>query len=291
MHKPVMVNEIVKLTEPKKDSIIIDATFGFGGHSKAFYEIIENGLIIGFEKNEMTYEIVKKMFKNYSRILIYNVGYENMAEIIEKLGFFNKVDIVIFDLGLSSFLIERSGLGFSYKRNEILDMRFSQKEGKPLYQLLETLTQKEIERILKNYGDIKNPYRISQTIIDNKPIRTTKDLVNILKKITPRNKLDKTLKKVFQAFRIYVNDEIENIKKGILNAYKCLKVGGRIAVLSYHSIEDRVIKSFYRSPLFIPILKKPLKPSDEEIIINPRARSAKLRILIKKWFSTYFFQL
>jgi 16S rRNA (cytosine1402-N4)-methyltransferase len=282
MHKPVMVNEIVKLTEPKKDSIIIDATFGFGGHSKAFYEIIENGLIIGFEKNEMTYEIVKKMFKNYSRILIYNVGYENMAEIIEKLGFFNKVDIVIFDLGLSSFLIERSGLGFSYKRNEILDMRFSQKEGKPLYQLLETLTQKEIERILKNYGDIKNPYRISQTIIDNKPIRTTKDLVNILKKITPRNKLDKTLKKVFQAFRIYVNDEIENIKKGILNAYKCLKVGGRIAVLSYHSIEDRVIKSFYRSPLFIPILKKPLKPSDEEIIINPRARSAKLRILIKK---------
>jgi len=282
MHKPVMVNEIVKLTEPKKDSIIIDATFGFGGHSKAFYEIIENGLIIGFEKNEMTYEIVKKMFKNYSRILIYNVGYENMAEIIEKLGFFNKVDIVIFDLGLSSFLIERSGLGFSYKRNEILDMRFSQKEGKPLYQLLETLTQKEIERILKNYGDIRNPYRISQTIIDNKPIKTTKDLVNILKKITPRNKLDKTLKKVFQAFRIYVNDEIENIKKGILNAYKCLKVGGRIAVLSYHSIEDRVIKSFYRSPLFIPILKKPLKPSDEEIIINPRARSAKLRILIKK---------
>jgi len=282
MHKPVMVNEIVKLTEPKKDSIIIDATFGFGGHSKAFYEIIENGLIIGFEKNEMTYEIVKKMFKNYSRILIYNVGYENMAEIIEKLGFFNKVDIVIFDLGLSSFLIERSGLGFSYKRNEILDMRFSQKEGKPLYQLLETLTQKEIERILKNYGDIKNPYRISQTIIDNKPIKTTKDLVNILKKITPRNKLDKTLKKVFQAFRIYVNDEIENIKKGILNAYKCLKVGGRIAVLSYHSIEDRVIKSFYRSPLFIPLLKKPLKPSDEEIIINPRARSAKLRILIKK---------
>lgn len=291
MHKPVMVNEIVKLTEPKKDSIIIDATFGFGGHSKAFYEIIENGLIIGFEKNEMTYEIVKKMFKNYSRILIYNVGYENMAEIIEKLGFFNKVDIVIFDLGLSSFLIERSGLGFSYKRNEILDMRFSQKEGKPLYQLLETLTQKEIERILKNYGDIKNPYRISQTIIDNKPIKTTKDLVNILKKITPRNKLDKTLKKVFQAFRIYVNDEIENIKKGILNAYKCLKVGGRIAVLSYHSIEDRVIKSFYRSPLFIPLLKKPLKPSDEEIIINPRARSAKLRILIKKWFYTYFFQL
>ena len=284
MHKPVMVNEIIKLTEPKKDSIIIDATFGFGGHSKAFYEIIENGLIIGFEKNEMTYEIVKEMFKDYSRILIYNVGYENMAEIIEKLGFLNKIDIVIFDLGLSSFLIERSKLGFSYKRNEILDMRFSQKEGKPLYQLIETLTQKEIERILKNYGDIKHPYRISQTIVNNKPIKTTKDLVNILIKITPRNKLNKTLKKVFQAFRIYVNDEIENIKRGILNAYKCLKIGGKIAVLSYHSIEDRVIKSFYKSPLFIPLLKKPLRPSDEEIIINPRARSAKLRILIKKWF-------
>jgi len=282
MHKPVMVNEIIKLTEPKKDSIIIDATFGFGGHSKAFYEIIENGLIIGFEKNEMTYEIVKEMFKDYSRILIYNVGYENMAEIIEKLGFLNKIDIVIFDLGLSSFLIERSKLGFSYKRNEILDMRFSQKEGKPLYQLIETLTQKEIERILKNYGDIKHPYRISQTIVNNKPIKTTKDLVNILIKITPRNKLNKTLKKVFQAFRIYVNDEIENIKRGILNAYKCLKIGGKIAVLSYHSIEDRVIKSFYKSPLFIPLLKKPLRPSDEEIIINPRARSAKLRILIKK---------
>lgn len=278
-----MVNEIIKLTEPNENSIIIDATFGFGGHSRVFYEIVKNGLIIGFEKNEMTYEIVKEMFKNYPRILIYNVGYENMVEIIEKLGLLNKVDIVIFDLGLSSFLIERSGLGFSYKRNEILDMRFSQKENKPLYQLLENLTQKEIERILRNYGDIKNAYKISRAILERKSIKTTKDLVNILEKITPKNKLDKTLKKVFQAFRIYVNDEIENIKRGILSAYKCLKVGGKIAVLSYHSIEDRVIKSFYKSPLFIPLLKKPLRPSNEEILINPRARSAKLRILIKKW--------
>ncbi len=282
MHKPVMVSEIIKLTEPTDNSIIVDATFGFGGHSKAFYEIVKNGLIIGFEKNEKTYEIVKEIFKDYSRILIYNVGYENMSEIIGELGLLNKVDIVVFDLGLSSFLIERSGLGFSYKRNEILDMRFSQKEGKPLYQLLENLTQNEIEKILKNYGDIKNPYKISKVIVNSKPIKTTKELVSIIEKITPRNKLDKTLKKVFQAFRIYVNNEIENIRRGILNAHKCLKVGGKVAVLSYHSIEDRVIKGFYKSPLFFPLLKKPLRPSSEEIQQNPRARSAKLRILIKR---------
>ncbi len=282
MHKPVMVKEILQLTEPKEDSIIIDATFGFGGHSKAFYEIIKSGLIIGFEKNPQTYEIVKEMFKGYSKILIYNVGYENMTEIIEKLGFLNKVDIVIFDLGLSSFLIEKSKLGFSYKRNEILDMRFNPYEGKPLYMVLKNLNKFEIRDILIKYGDVKKALKISNAIKMSKDIRTTSDLVEIIKKCIDKDELDKTLKKVFQAFRIYINDEINNLKKGILNAYKCLKVNGRIAVLTYHSVEDRVVKSFYKYPFFIPLLRKPLKPSKEEILSNPRARSAKLRILIKK---------
>lgn len=282
MHKPVMVREIIELTKPELDSIVIDATFGFGGHSRAFYDIVKKGLIIGFEKNPTTYEIVKELYKDYERIKIFNVGYENMLEVIEKLELIGKVDIVIFDLGLSLFLIKKSGLGFSYKSDEILDMRFNPNEGKPLYEILEKLEQKEIEKILRNYGDIKNARRISYQIVKNKPIIRTTQLREIVERLSPKNKKDKLLKKTFQAFRIFVNDEVNTIKKGLLNAYKCLKVGGRLAVLSYHSIEDRLVKGLYKSPFFIPLLKKPLTPSKEEILQNPRSRSAKLRVFIKK---------
>ncbi|MCS7245427.1 MAG: 16S rRNA (cytosine(1402)-N(4))-methyltransferase RsmH [candidate division WOR-3 bacterium] len=282
MHKPVMVREVIELTKPKIDSIVIDATFGFGGHARAFYEIVKNGLIVGFEKNPFTYEIAKELYKNYERIRIFNVGYENMLEVIEKLELVGKVDIVIFDLGLSLFLIKKSNLGFSYKSDEVLDMRFNPNEGKPLYEILEKLEQKEIEKILRNYGDIKHARKISYEIVRNKPIRRTIQLREIVERLAPRNKKDKLLKKTFQAFRIFVNDEVNTIKKGLLNAYKCLKIEGRLAVLSYHSIEDRIVKNLSKSPLFIPLFKKPLTPSQEEILENPRSRSAKLRVFLKK---------
>ncbi|MEO0145136.1 MAG: 16S rRNA (cytosine(1402)-N(4))-methyltransferase RsmH [candidate division WOR-3 bacterium] len=281
MHKPVMVKEVIEFSNVKEDSIIIDGTFGFGGHSKAFSKIIKNGLIIGFEKNPQTYEIVKEEFKNYKNIIIFNTGYENMLEVIQELNLINKVDIVLFDLGLSSFLIEKSGLGFSYKRDEILDMRFNPNEGKPLYVVLESLTKEEISNILKNYGDVKNAYKISEAI-KSSHIKTTKELCDAIKKVVPKNKQDKMFKKVFQAFRIYINDEINNLRKGILNAHKCLKVQGRLLVLSYHSIEDRVVKEFSKSIFFKPLFKKPITPSKEEILENPRSRSAKLRVLIKR---------
>ncbi len=282
MHKPVMAKEVLEFSAIDKDSIVVDGTFGFGGHTKAFLEIIKDGIIIGFEKNPKTYEISTEMFKNYKNVKIFNEGYENMSKILENLNLISKVDVILLDLGLSSFLIEHSGLGFSYKRNEVLDMRFNPNEGKPLYLVLEKLNEKEIAHILKTYGDVEIAYKISKMIIKNKPIRTTKELVEVIKRCVPESKLDKTLKKVFQAFRIYINDEIKNLRKGILEAYKCLKVDGRLLVLSYHSIEDRVVKEFSRSIYFRPLFKKPIRPSKEEILINPRARSARLRVLLKR---------
>ncbi len=282
MHIPVMLKEVLEFSGIREDSIVIDATFGFGGHSRKFCEIVKSGIIIGFEKNPQTYEIVKEEFKHLKNIYLFNIGYENMKKVIDKLNLLNKCDIVLFDLGLSSFLIEKSGLGFSYKSDEILDMRFDPREGKPLYLVLESLREEEISNILRNYGDIKKPYKISKMILKNKPIRTTKELSNIVKMCSLKTKQDKMLKRVFQAFRIYINDEINNLRKGILNAHKCLKPSGKLLVISYHSIEDRVVKEFSKSIFFKPLFKKPIKPSKEEILKNPRSRSAKLRVLIKR---------
>ncbi len=282
MHKPVMVKEVLEFSGIGKDSIVVDGTFGFGGHAKAFLDIVKDGLVVGFEKNPKTYEIASEMFKNYKNVKIFNEGYENMSKTIENLNLISKVDVVLLDLGLSSFLIEHSGLGFSYKRNEVLDMRFNPNEGKPLYLVIEKLSEKEIAHILKTYGDVEIAYKISKMIIKNRPIRTTSELVKVVKGCIPGRKLDKTLKKVFQAFRIYINDEINNLRRGILEAYKCLKIDSRLLVLSYHSIEDRVVKEFSRSIYFRPLFKKPIRPSKEEILMNPRARSARLRVLLKR---------
>ncbi|MEO0261316.1 MAG: 16S rRNA (cytosine(1402)-N(4))-methyltransferase RsmH [candidate division WOR-3 bacterium] len=274
---PCMANEVLNLLNPKKGDIIIDATFGFGGHSLKFLEREKDILIIGIEKDREIFEISKKEFEKYENVKIFNEDFENIDIILRGLNI-KEIDKVLFDFGISSYHIEHSKRGFSFKRDEILDLRYDTSKNLPLWKKIKKLNKGEIERILKEFGEEPFYRKIAYYIFKEKEkIKTTSDLNKIIEKTLPYKRWEKTKQRVYQAFRIYINDELEKIKNALFKAYNFLKINGRILCLSYHSLEDRIVKNFFKEMKMKIITKKPLTPSISEIEENPRSRSAKLR--------------
>jgi 16S rRNA (cytosine1402-N4)-methyltransferase len=297
MHIPVLQKEIIQYLNPRPNENFIDATFGEGGHSAVLLDRNKpNGKVLGIEIDpdlykKATAEISKSEFQTTDRLILVNDSYTNLEKIVEEHDF-RPVNGILFDLGISSWHLEESRRGFSFKRDEPLDMRYNPTSC-PLtaFEIVNYWSPEEIERVLKEFGEEQFARRIAERIGEKrkiKTIRTTLDLVEVIKESVPswyKNKRIHFATKTFQALRIAVNNELENLKVGLLAATKVLDYKGKIAVISFHSLEDRIVKNFFKqkeqkNSLEI-ITKKPIGPSDEEIKSNPRSRSAKLRVAQK----------
>lgn len=323
-HTPVLLDEVIKYLDPKPNEDFIDATFGEGGHVAAILnKTAPKGRVLGIETDTELYgrlisgaaefpisvpfsvfsghlpqgdnfpacaeDSAGRQFSN--RLILVNDSYANLKRIVEECRF-GPVHGILFDLGMSSWHLEESGRGFSFLRDEPLDMRFSKKRQElTARELVNQWPEARIEEILREYGEERWSRRIARSIVEKrkrKPIETTFELVEIVKKAAPRayerGRISPATR-TFQALRIAVNNELENLKTGLAQALEILAPAGKIAVISFHSLEDRIVKNFFRDqakegPVEI-LTKKPVIPAPEEIRRNPRARSAKLRAAIK----------
>lgn len=289
-HIPVLKKEVIEYLDPKPNENFIDCTIGEGGHALAILErTAPKGKILGIECDpELSSQLKEKCLQ---RVILVNDSYINLKKIVEKEKF-EPVSGILFDLGISSWHLEKSGRGFSFSKNEPLIMRYNYSNelfaGKELTaeKILNQWPEKEIERILREYGEERFAKKIVREIVrarGKRPIKTTFQLVEIIKKAVPKNYERGRMHpatRTFQALRIAVNDELNNLKKALPQAIEILEKSGRLAIISFHSLEDRIVKNFYQSRTSIDLkilTKKPIRPSPEEIKINPRSRSAKLR--------------
>lgn len=286
MHIPVLKNEVIEYLNPKANQNFVDATIGEGGHSLAILERNgPEGKVLGIEWDTELYNQLKEKYPRFylgKRLILVNDSYRNLKEIVERENF-RHIQGILFDLGLSSWHLKESKKGFSFLRDEPLDMRYNRKSSLTAEKILNDWPESEMEKILREYGEERFAKRIARKIIKIrkiKPIKTTFQLVEVIKRATPswyHHQKIHFATRTFQALRITVNDELNNLKIALPQALEVLERGGRLAVISFQSLEDRIVKNFFQKELKV-ITKKPIRPSLEEIKSNPRARSAKLRV-------------
>ncbi len=290
-HIPVLLHESIQGLSLKKGDTLIDATFGAGGHTQEVVSQFGKDIhIIALDRDEDAVLKGKERFnKQECHLDIVHANYTELLEVIKEKGV-DEVDAILFDLGTSVDQLKTSGRGFTFEKDESLEMTMGKNEfnARDIVNLwsAETLTT-----IIKAYGEEQFAWKIAQKIIEKreeKPIETTFELVEIIKQATPKFYHFKKIHpatKTFQALRIAVNDEIQGVQKGIRQAFEILSPGGRISVISFHSLEDREVKRYFREledeGLAIRITKKPITPTEEEIQDNRKSRSAKLRITEK----------
>lgn len=297
MHIPVLQKEVIKYLAPEANKNFIDCTFGQGGHSFAILKkILPKGKVLAIDWDlEIIhqFERKKKNQKLRRNLILVCENFANLQRIVERMEF-RPIHGVLIDLGVSSWHLEESGRGFSFQKNEPLIMRYdlNTKTGKKEKKLtakkiINQWPEEKIAKILKEYGEEKFAKKIAKEIVKvrkKQPIKTTFQLVEIVKRATPfhyRRRRIHFATKTFQAFRIAVNEELENLRKVLPQALGVLAKKGRLVVISFHSLEDRIVKDFFKKEAFrssIKILtKKPVLPQKSEVINNPRSRSAKLR--------------
>lgn len=287
-----MKEEVIRFLDPKPGEDFIDCTVGLGGHALAVLERNKpDGKVLGIDFDPQLLEELKRSVHGTElekRLILVCDNFANLEAVAERNGFVG-VSGVLFDLGLSSWHLEASGRGFSFWRNEPLDMRYNpQSNTLTAEAILNTWSIKDIERILRVYGEEPFARRIAKQIVEARPLRTTLDLVMAVERATPpwyhRRRIHSATK-TFQALRIAVNGELENLEKALPQALNVLYSGGKLAVIAFHSLEDRIVKNFMREKAKEGVLKiltkKPIRPSEEEIKANPRARSARFRVAIK----------
>ena len=299
MHKTVLLNEAIEGLGLTTKSVVIDGTFGGGGHSLEICKRYPGIKIIAFDQDKSVFEKAVEKFKGLDcDISFYNKNFRNLNEVLEKEGV-NEVDAIIFDLGLSSDQLENSGRGFSFMRDEPLLMTMKKNPTSSditAQDAVNTWGEESLADIIYGYGEERRARSIAREIVGwrkKSEIKTTFDLVKIIERAIPvkfrRGSSKPRLHyatKTFQAIRIAINDELGALREGLDKGYKFLKKGGRMSIISFHSLEDRIVKRFFKKQaeenLAKLINKKPIIATKEEIKNNPRSRSAKLRILEKK---------
>ncbi len=316
-HTSVMLKEAIKYLSPYDDyksseltSIHnIDATFGRGGHTRQWLKKmpIRNSSIIAIDKDYKAIDKAIELFKNEPRVIPYNDSFHNIKNITKKLwGDDVSVDSILMDLGVSFPQLSEADRGFSFMQDGPLDMRMDIRSDKNAYDLINNETLENLSDIFYKYGEEKFSYKLAKAIVKRRnergAIESTKELASIIYENYPKKyKLSiHPATRVFQAIRIWVNDEITHLQKGLEEGFSILKIGGRVAIISFHSIEDRVVKNFVNQKLKAPIYPKELiyakteifepsvkwvckllRPSENEVSENPRSRSAKLRVYEK----------
>jgi 16S rRNA (cytosine1402-N4)-methyltransferase len=288
MHIPVLQKEVVKYLDPKPNENFIDCTVGEAGHTLAILEQNKpKGRVLGIDRDNN--QILK--LKKIERLVLVNDNFSNLKEIVKKEKF-NSISGILFDLGMASSHLEESGRGFSFLKREPLDMRYDLENPLTAEKILNYWSENDIERILKEFGEEKFSSQIAREIIRQrkvKPINSTVQLVEILKTVIPYKYQHERIHfatRTFQALRIAVNDELGHFKKALPQAVEVLNKEGRLAVISFHSLEDRIVKNFFKEKSLTGELKiltkKPIGPGEQEIKINPRSRSGKLRVATKQ---------
>ena len=285
-HIPVMTSEVLEFLNLKKDGVYIDGTIGAGGHTN---EILSNlsskAKVIGLDRDNDALEISKKRLIHFKKqISLHHSSYHHISNIM-KLNNISKVDGILLDLGLSSMQLNTKNRGFSFQKNDRIDMRFDQSSGETANELINRLTQEQLADIIFEFGEERRSRRIAKSIKKSNMLITTNDLTDAIRKSTPPHQRNKTLARVYQAIRIAVNNEIEKLKNFLEIFLHHLNSKGRLVIISYHSIEDRLVKNFFRQLKLDNkaniLTKKPLTPSTKEIQSNRRSRSAKIRVLEK----------
>lgn len=286
-HKSVLLQEVIGLLDPKEGEIVVDATLGAAGHAIALSKASKGIKIVGLEADPDTLQIASRnLEKEGINAALFNANFRRMGEILKDAKIVP--DKILFDLGMSEFSIFASKRGFSFKSSEPLDMRYDPRsEGLRARDIVNEWSAEDIANVLKGYGEERFARRIAREIVrhrENSPIETASDLVSIVEKAKPigrRSKQSHPATKTFQALRVAVNDELGALEEGLKEAFGVLRLGGRIAVISFHSIEDRIVKNYFKERKARGegniLTKKPISPSPEEISENPKARSAKLR--------------
>lgn len=293
-HVPVMVNEIVEMLPLRPKAVVVDGTLGLAGHSVAMGSKIPGGMLVGLDWDEQMIERAKKrLAEELSEVDVhlYHADYralpECLTEACEESGRPSEADAVLLDMGVNNAHFEDPSRGFSFKEEAPLDMRMDKSSGETAAALLNRSTATEIENILWNFGDERWARKISQVIVERRktaPLKTTADLVDCVNAAIPAAKRDKRIHPATRAFmglRIAVNHELDGLEDAVTDAAKTLAPGGVMAVLTYHSGEDRAVKTAFRelakSGNYEDLTRKPLVPSDLEQKNNPKSRSAKLR--------------
>ncbi len=300
MHISVLTEEVVEGLQIREDDVVIDGTLGGGGHSRSICTRLgRNGMLIGIDSDGGAVKRAKEILRECTcQVKLNQQNFRYLDKVIGQHTV-SHVSKIIFDLGISSFQIDQpeegtKGRGFSFQRDEPLLMTFEEdSRGKmTAAELLAVGTEEQLETIILRYGEEKHARRIARGIVqarEKKPIETTGELVEIIRLATPRLYHRARMHfatRTFQALRMAVNDELDALLEGLQKGFKVLESGGRIAVISFHSLEDRIVKNFFRDRekegVAKRITKKPIRPTEEEIARNPRSRSAKLRILEKR---------
>ncbi|HXS14999.1 MAG TPA: 16S rRNA (cytosine(1402)-N(4))-methyltransferase RsmH [Candidatus Saccharimonadales bacterium] len=284
-HTSVLLQEAVNALQIQKDEKYIDTTLGAGGHTK---EIVHRGgIVLGIDQDEEAREEAKRNLTNLPVTVVYG-NFSNLLTIARENGF-DTVSGVLFDIGVSSHQFDEGGRGFSFQFDTPLDMRMDKNLGVTAADLINGLTKGELVELFIKYGEEKFAHRIANNIIrirEEHPIVTTGELSDVVVRSYPVKGKIHPATKVFQALRIAVNDELNALREALPQAVELLKSGGRVAVITFHSLEDRIVKeSFLRfgeEGLGTVITRKPIQPTEEEIQKNKRARSAKLRVFEKK---------
>ena len=283
-HVPVMSTETIKYLNPKSDGIYIDGTIGAGGHANQILSMLSpKGRLIGIDRDEEALKICEKRFSSFKNLVsLHHTSYDNIKKILDELGI-QKVDGMLLDLGLSSLQLNSESRGFSFKKNGRIDMRFDKNQDTTAADLIKSLSESELADIIFQFGEERRSRRISKAIKHSPKLLTTNDIKEAIRKSTPPHHRNKTLARVFQAIRIAVNDEIDKLIQFLKVFINYLNIGGRLVIISYHSLEDRLVKKTFRSlkeeKKVILLTKKPLTPLKSEINENNKSRSAKLRAL------------
>lgn len=303
IHIPVMVKEVCEVLDVGEGGLFVDCTLGLGGHSEAILKASSKSNILGIDRDLEAIEIAKNRLKKFGdRVTILNCNFKEID--LWKSHLNEEPKGILLDLGLSSLQLQE-GRGFSFKDEKSLDMRMDSSKGFSASQFLKNAKEKELSEILKEYGEVKNSNRIAKAIksaVKEERIKSAKDLSKVVEEVVSSKRDSKhPATKVFQAIRIFVNEELKDLDKFIKDAFKLLKESGRMAVISYHSLEDRIVKNAFRElkkgctcPPQFPLCvcgkksilsfasKTPLRPNMNEVLANPSSRSARLRYAIRK---------
>lgn len=290
-HIPVLTNQVLQMLEVKKDQVFIDATLGAGGHTLTILEILQGtGAVYGIDVDSRNLELAQQKLESYKNCHFIRDNFENLEnigkQILEKEG---RIDGILMDLGLSSFHTDEPERGFSFQTEGPLDMRFDTRSPLTAADIINTYTLEELLSIFRTYGEERSSYRIATNIIEHRKrerFTTTSQLANFIEQLFSQGRKNFYFKRhpatrIFQALRVATNREIEVLHTGLLGAINVISKGGKIVVISYHSIEDRIVKNIFRDNhkdgILKVITKRPITPDDAELETNRRSRSAKLR--------------